>query len=81
MEFLKEYWYLLMAAVAHLVWLVRLENRAKQNSEEIEKLERRIERQRAEDMEANRAHREEIKTTLGEIRQDIKMLLRGKANE
>jgi len=77
MDFIKENWYLLTAAVAHLVWLIRLENRANSNSEEVHKLERRLERQRDEDLASNRAYRDEIKDTLGEIRQDIKMLLKG----
>jgi hypothetical protein len=78
MELIKEYWAIIIAFVAGVLWLGRLENRANQNTIEIQRLESRLEKQRTEDMENNKLYRDEVKSTLGEIKQDIKELLRGK---
>ena len=86
MDILKEFWAIIMAAVAYVAWLVRLESKANTNTKEMEKLEKRLERQRiedlerhradrAEDLEYNRTHREDVKATLKSIQEDIKLLL------
>jgi hypothetical protein len=81
MDVIREYWGFIMAAVAGVLWLGRLESRANQNTIEIQRLETRLEKQRVEDLANNKLHRDEVKATLGEIKQDIKELLRGKRNE
>jgi Flp pilus assembly protein TadB len=75
MDILKEYWAIIMTAIGYVLWLGRLESRANTNTREIEKLEARLEKQRAEDMEYNRSHRQEVKDTLQSIQSDIKLLL------
>jgi hypothetical protein len=75
MDVIKEYWGLVLAAVGYVVWLARLEGMVNSNIKEIERLESRLEKQRAEDMEYNRSHREEVKNTLKSIQDDIKVLL------
>jgi hypothetical protein len=81
MDVIREYWGFIMSAVAGVLWLGRLESRANQNTIEIQRLETRLEKQRVEDLSNNKLHRDEVKATLGEIKQDIKELLRGKRNE
>ena len=75
MDIIKEYWAILMAAVGYVVWLVRLESRSNANTKEIEKLEHRLEKQRAEDLENSRAHELEVNAILKSIQDDIKLLL------
>jgi hypothetical protein len=79
MELLKEYSTIILAAIGAVLWFGRLESRSNANSKEIERLERRLEMQRKEDMESNRAYRDDVKVTLKSIQDDIKLLLqRGK---
>lgn len=70
-EALRQYWLQIGAAVAFVVWLVRLESRVNGNSSEL----RRVWKQRAEDLLAQRDARETTNKLLHELRQDIKTLL------
>lgn len=63
-EILKEYWAIILAGVAAIGWLFRLESRGLANEREI----KRLGEQRKED-------RDETNSVLKEIRQDIKKLL------
>ena len=64
-------WKPLMAGIAFLVWLVRLESKGLQNEREI----KRLWSQRKEDLDAARMAREDTNKMLGEIRDDIKSLI------
>ena len=85
MEVLKEYWAMIMAFVALVVWVVRLEAGMKQNAADI----RGLWKQRNEDMEASKEARAETNRFLErldqkmdmaftEFRSDIKVLLQRK---
>jgi hypothetical protein len=71
MEMLKEYWGLIVAGVTLVIWSIRLEAKANENSKEI----RRIWNQRAEDLAAHREAREATNSLLTELRNDVKTLL------
>jgi len=70
-EWFTDGWKPLVAAVALIVWLVRLESRGLQNERDI----KRLWQQRKEDLDAARAAREDTNQMLGEIRDDIKALI------
>lgn len=70
-ELLNEFWALIAAGLAGLVWLVRLEARGISNEREI----KRLWEQRREDMAAAKEAREATNATLAEIRADVKALL------
>ena len=72
MELLKEWWALVVGAIATVFWLSRLEWRGLQNEAEI----KRLWIQRKEDLEAAQNSREETNAMLKEIRDDIKNLLK-----
>lgn len=69
---LSKFGWLIGAAIAAIVWLVRLEAIALANRQEI----KRIWDQRGEDLQAAKDSRDETNQMLSEIRQDIKELLR-----
>lgn len=71
MELLKEYWGFIVAGVTLVVWSIRLEAKANENSKEI----RRIWNQRAEDLAAHKEAREATNLLLTELRNDVKILL------
>lgn len=78
-DIVKEFWAMIVAGVTVIVWMVRLESRNALNSAAIE----RLERQRHEDLIAAREARadtskrlDEIRGDLGEIRDDIKTMMR-----
>lgn len=78
-DILKEFWGVIMGAVGALVWMLRLEARAALNAAAISELKR----QRHEDLQAAREARDatnrrldEIRGDLGEVRDDIKTLIR-----
>ncbi|MGD9918589.1 MAG: hypothetical protein AB7U46_11245 [Paenirhodobacter sp.] len=78
-DILKEFWSVIMGAVGALVWMLRLEARAALNAAAISELKR----QRHEDLQAAREARDatnrrldEIRGDLGEVRDDIKTLIR-----
>ena len=71
METLIALWPLVLAFVATIVWLIRLEARSVENGKEI----KRLWHQRKEDLEISRQSREETNRMLGEIRDDIKSLI------
>ena len=70
-ELINEFWAVIGAALAGLVWLVRLESRGLSNEREI----KRLWEQRREDMAAAKEAREATNATLAEIRADVKALL------
>jgi len=70
-EWLESGWKVLAAAVAFLVWLVRLEAKGLQNEREI----KRLWLQRKEDLDAAKEDRERIHKALSEIQNDIKQLI------
>lgn len=71
-EVIKEFWTIIMAAIAALFWLVRLEARGIANAAEV----RRLWAQRKEDMDAAKDSRDRVDRRLDEIATDIKTLLR-----
>jgi hypothetical protein len=60
-----------MGFVTLIVWLIRLEARAMDNTKEI----RRLWNQRREDLEASKQARDDTNRMLAEIRDDIKALI------
>ena len=71
MELVRTFWPVIVAFVAFLVWLIRLEARSVENGKEI----KRLWNQRKEDMELSRQSREDTNKMLAEIRDDIKSLI------
>lgn len=71
MEILIQFWPIVLGFVALIVWLVRLEARAMDNTKEI----KRLWAQRKEDLEASKESRENTDKVLAEIRADIKTLI------
>lgn len=71
MDLLIEFWPIVLGFVALIVWLVRLEARAMDNTKEI----KRLWAQRKEDLEASKESRENTDKVLAEIRADIKTLI------
>jgi hypothetical protein len=71
MDLLREWWGLIVGAVAALFWLSRLEWRGLQNETEI----KRLWTQRKEDLASAQRARDETNDILREMRQDIKQLL------
>lgn len=71
MELVRTFWPIIVAFVAFLVWLIRLEARSVENSKEI----KRLWNQRKEDLELSRQSREDTNKMLAEIRDDIKALI------
>lgn len=71
MELLREFWAIIMAGLAGLVWLVRLESRTFANEGEL----KRQREQRNEDLKATTDARAETNKMLTEIREDIKKLM------
>jgi hypothetical protein len=73
-DIIQDFWALMMAFVAIVVWQVRLEARGLANEREI----RRLWAQRREDMDVAKEHRDQQNAMLTEIRADVKRLLLGK---
>lgn len=78
-DLIREFWGIIIAAVGALTWLLRLENKIALNAAAI----LRLQQQRHEDLVAAREARaatndglREIRNELGEIRADIKALMR-----
>lgn len=71
MEYVLKFWPVFMGFIALIVWLIRLEARAMDNTKEI----RRLWNQRREDLEASRQARDDTNKMLAEIRDDIKALI------
>ena len=70
-DLIRTFWPVVLAFVAFLVWLIRLEARSVENGKEI----KRLWNQRKEDMELSRQSREDTNKMLAEIRDDIKALI------
>jgi hypothetical protein len=71
MDLLIQFWPVVLGFIALIVWLVRLESRAMDNTKEI----KRLWNQRREDLEASKESRENLNKVLAEIRADIKTLI------
>lgn len=71
MDLLIQFWPIVVGFVGLIVWLVRLEARAMDNTKEI----KRLWAQRKEDLEASKESRENTDKVLAEIRTDIKTLI------
>lgn len=71
MDLLIQFWPIVLGFVALIVWLVRLESRAMDNTKEI----KRLWNQRREDLEASKEARDDTNKMLAEIRDDIKALI------
>jgi len=71
-EIIRDFWAIVAAFIAAVVWLVRLEAMMLANKADL----RRVWAQRQEDMAAHREARDESNKMLSEIRADIKSLLR-----
>lgn len=70
-ELVLKYWPVFLGFIALIVWLVRLEARAMDNTKEI----KRLWSQRREDLEASKEAREDTNAMLREIRDDIKAVI------
>jgi len=71
MDLLIQFWPIVLGFVALIVWLVRLEARAMDNTKEI----KRLWNQRREDLESSKQARDDTNKMLAEMRDDIKSLL------
>lgn len=71
MDMIREWWSVIVALLAAVVWLFRLEARGLKNEREI----KRLWDQRSEDLEQARQARDETNAMLKEMRADIKQLL------
>ena len=69
--FIKDFWFLLVAAAGGLVWMVRLEGGMLSNRRDI----KRLEEQRKADMEEARGHRDKVDTRLDGIQADVKHII------
>lgn len=72
---IAEFWAQLVTFGAVVAAFVRSEFRGRSNTREIEKLELRIEKQRAEDRQSARDEMHAIREMLTELRADVKSLL------
>jgi uncharacterized membrane-anchored protein YhcB (DUF1043 family) len=70
-DLIKDWWGVIMAALAGLFWLSRLEWRSVQNQADID----RLWKQRKEDLDNAQHSRDETAKMLTEMRSDIKTLL------
>lgn len=70
-EVVREFWTIIAALVAYVVWLVRLEAKAGGNAQAILRLEKQID----QDRQSANASRAETNAMLSEVRTDIKRLL------
>lgn len=70
MEKLLEYWQIILGGIGLVVWLGRLEAGMLRNREDI----RRLEAQRASDLERTETHRMKLDDKLAEIHQDLRNL-------
>lgn len=73
-DLLAKWWAAILSAIGGLVWLVRLEARAAQNSRDLARLEERLRMQRSEDMAARQRDHEALLKRLDETRDDIRDL-------
>ena len=71
-DLIRDFWGVIIGALAAVVWLVRLESRGISNAAEV----RRLWAQRKEDMDAQREQRGEANKMIAEIRSDIKDVLK-----
>ena len=73
-EVIAKWWGAILSAIGGIVWLVRLEARAGQNSRDLARLEERLRDQRTEDMAARQRDHEALLSRLDETREDIRDL-------
>ncbi len=75
LETLMKFWPLLAAGIGFVVWLVRLENMARNNAKALRDTTEQVDRRRIEDLEAAKQARDETHAMLREMRTDIKSLV------
>lgn len=68
---IRDYWQFIVSAVVSVIWLIRLEAKVVGNLKEIERLEKQVERERADTRESLG----ELKDMMAEQNRDIKILL------
>ncbi len=73
---LEHLWQYAVAAVAAIVWFIRLEGRVERTQQDIVRMEARIEKDRHSDQQTAQASRGEVMAMLQEVRGDIKALMR-----
>ena len=89
MELIERFWQFLVVGIGVVVWLVRLEARANSNaqsilenkattSEDLRRLEERLIRQRAEDMEMRRRDWDKLDGRIADMQHDIKQILKAR---
>lgn len=71
-EFLVRYWPLIIAAVAAVVWAIRLEGRIAKAASDI----RALWRQRAEDQTTASSSHREVHDALNDLQRDVKDILK-----
>ena len=71
-DLIRDFWGVIIGALAAVIWLVRLESRGISNAAEV----RRLWAQRKEDMDVQREQRGEANKMIAEIRSDIKDVLK-----
>lgn len=71
LDALRDFWAIIMAIAGLGVWLVRLEGKVNRNTDEVLRLERQIERERAD----TREKLEDLTDMMREQNRDIKILL------
>lgn len=74
-DVLQHWWGVIVGGVTAVIWLVRLESRANQNTKDLAKLEERLAEQRREDLEMRARDWGRMESAIGEMRADIKKLL------
>ena len=68
---IREYWQIIVSAVIGIAWLIRLEGKVTKNADEVARLERLIECERADTRETLA----DLKNMMAEQNRDIKILL------
>lgn len=76
-EFLSTHTPQILAAIAAIIWAIRLEGRVNSNGSEIKHLEKKIEATEKTRIEQRKEDMATIHATLIEMKSDIKLLLRG----
>ena len=74
-EIIAKYWQVIVAAGGAILAYARLDSKAKTNTRDLERLEKRLADQRAEDKAEQQAQMAAVHLKLGEVGSDIKELL------
>ena len=74
-DVIQQWWAMVVAGITAVIWMVRLESRANQNTKDLTKLEERLSTQRREDLEMRARDWGRMENAIDEMRADIKKLL------